>query len=70
MLNHLNLAEGCSRKSAKERSRFFEVSRSSVVEIDTCLDLATELKYVNLAELKSLGKSIVNVFKMLTGMMS
>lgn len=65
---HLNLAEGCSRKSQKERSRFFEVSRSSVVEIDTCLDLATELKYVNLAELKALGDSIVKVFKMLTGM--
>jgi hypothetical protein len=38
------------------------------VEIDTCLDLATDLKYVDLTELKELGDSIVKVFKMLTGM--
>ena len=31
---HLNLAEGCSRKSLKERNRYFEMSRSSVIEID------------------------------------
>jgi four helix bundle protein len=32
---HLNIAEGCSRKSATERKRFFEISRGSVIEIDT-----------------------------------
>src|SRR5690349_19684949 len=42
---HLNLAEGCSRKSNAERKRFFEISRGSVVEIDACLDLAVRLKY-------------------------
>jgi len=26
---HLNLAEGCSRKSLAERKRFFEISRGS-----------------------------------------
>lgn len=29
---HLNLAEGCSRKSTAERKRFFEISRGSVIE--------------------------------------
>jgi four helix bundle protein len=43
---HLNLAEGCSRKSAAERKRFFEISRGSIIEIDSCLDLAAELEYV------------------------
>ena len=37
---HLNLAEGCSRKSLTERKRFFERSRGSVIEIDTAVGLA------------------------------
>src|SRR5688500_4013662 len=65
---HLNLAEGCSRTSKAERRRFCEVSRGSVIEIDTCLDLAVKLNYLTLAELKTLGQSVVNVFKMLSGM--
>ena len=65
---HLNLAEGCSRKSKVERSRFFEISRGSVVEIDTCFDLAVDLKYVKFENLELLGESIVKTFKMLSGM--
>lgn len=42
---HLNLAEGCSRKSIQERKRFFEVSRSSLIEVDTIFDMACELEY-------------------------
>ncbi len=41
----LNIAEGSSRKSAIERRRFYEISRGSVIEIDTVLDIATELEY-------------------------
>jgi four helix bundle protein len=66
---HLNLAEGCSRRSSAERRRYFEVSKGSVVEIDTCFDLAVELKYVNFDDLQSTGESIVKTFKMLCGMM-
>ena len=65
---HLNLAEGCSRKSTAERKRFFEVSRGSVIEVDTCFDLAAGLNYVNLDNLKPLGGLIVTTFKLLTGM--
>lgn len=67
---HLNLAEGCSRKSKAERSRFYEISRGSVIEIDTCLELAVKLNYVTFEELKPVGQSIVNVFKLLSGMIN
>jgi four helix bundle protein len=30
-----NLAEGAARKSGREKKRFYEISRSSLVEIDT-----------------------------------
>ena len=66
---HLNLAEGCSRKSQVERRRFFEISRGSVIEIDTCLELAVQLKYVTFEELTSLGESILKTFQMLSKMM-
>ncbi len=31
-----------------ERSRFFEISRGSVIEIDACLDIVLKLGYLNL----------------------
>ena len=67
---HLNLAEGCSRKSMVERRRFFEVSRGSVIEIDACLELAVKLNYVTLDNLKDLGQSIVKTFQMLSKMIN
>ena len=60
---HLNIAEGCSRKSEGERKRFFEVSRGSVIEIDTALDLAHELNYKSEEQLKELGEHLVSTFK-------
>jgi four helix bundle protein len=32
-----NLTEDASRKTKAEKKRFFEISRSSIVEIDNCL---------------------------------
>ena len=66
---HLNLAEGCSRKSPAERKRFFEISRGSVVEIDTAIGMAFKLSYITMDELKPLGESIIKTFKILSGMM-
>ena len=34
---HLNLTEGCCRKSLKERNRYFEMLRGSVIEIDSAM---------------------------------
>jgi four helix bundle protein len=36
---HLNLAEGCSRKSDGERKRYFEIARGSVIEVDTAIGI-------------------------------
>ena len=47
--------EGCSRKSLTERKRFYEIARSSVVEIDAALEIAADLGYTSKAKLKELG---------------
>ncbi len=66
----LNLAEGCSRKSSKERNRYFEIARGSLVEVDTCLDVAHDLKYFNEEEAQPLGKIMIRVFQMLSAMIN
>jgi four helix bundle protein len=67
---HLNIAEGCSRKSEVERKRFFEVSRGSVIEIDSALDIAVELEYVIPENLSNLGTYLLSTFKQLSAMIN
>jgi four helix bundle protein len=67
---HLNLAEGCSRRSALERKRYFEISRGSVIEIDTALDIAQSLGYCSETHLEDLGQLIIKTFKLLSGMVA
>ena len=66
---HLNIAEGCSRKSLPERKRFFEISRGSVIEIDAALDIAHQLSYIHIEQLVLLGDAILKTFKLLSGLM-
>lgn len=65
---HLNIAEGCSRRSEAERKRYFEVARGSVIEVDTALGLAHDLKFKNKEELETLGVHLVSTFKQLCGL--
>ncbi|RFM29738.1 four helix bundle protein [Deminuibacter soli] len=67
---HLNLAEGSSRKSALERKRFYEISRGSVIEVDTALDVAAELNYIDIKETDQLGSCILKTFKLISGLIS
>ncbi|HUC80358.1 MAG TPA: four helix bundle protein [Flavisolibacter sp.] len=65
---HLNIAEGCSRKSEAERKRFFEIARGSVIEVDTAIDIACALTYKSPQQVHTLGIHLVNTFKQLTGL--
>jgi four helix bundle protein len=67
---HLNIAEGCSRKSIAERKRFYEVARGSLIEIDTALDIAVGLNYTTGEELKELGQLVTRIFRMISKMIS
>lgn len=64
----LNIAEGASRKSIAERRRFYEVARSSVVEIDSAMEAVIDLKYVTLENLQKLGVLLNRCFSMLSNM--
>lgn len=63
-----NIAEGAARKSSLERKRFFEISRSSLVEIDTQIEISIVLSLIKEDEIKSLDNMIVEVFSMLSAL--
>ena len=63
---HLNLAEGCSRMSAAERKRYYDIARGSVIEIDAALDVAVNLEYTSKQKLDKLGKLMVRSFQMIS----
>lgn len=65
---HLNIAEGSSRKSEAERNRYFEISRGSVIEIDSATGIAFKLYYVKMEDIRNLADSIIQTFKLLSGM--
>ena len=67
---HLNVAEGCSRKSIAERRRFYEIARGSIIEIDAALEIAIDLGYISKEALKELGEYLIRSFQIISKMIS
>ena len=67
---HLNVAEGCSRKSPAERKRFYEIARGSINEIDAALDIAAALGYTTKEKLAELGKLMIRSFQLISKMIN
>jgi len=63
-----NIAEGLSRTSKLEKIRFLEISRSSLVEIDTQLEISLKLKLCNNEDLKEIEKLLNSLFAMITSL--
>ena len=61
-----NIAEGSSRKSLAERKRFYEIARSSWVEVDNHIEIAKELGYLNSKVLNELDEKINKLFAKLS----
>ena len=61
-----NISEGSSRDSAVERRRFYEISRSSLVELDTQMEISLRLKYINQKESENISKLTNHLFALLT----
>jgi four helix bundle protein len=57
-----NIAEGASRKSGNERKRFYEIARSSLVEVDIQLKIASELNLLTEVDKLSLSKLTNELF--------
>ena len=64
----LNIAEGKSRKSAKEFSNFINIAHASLHEVDAILNLCQELGYLD--DLTSIYSDIEILGKMLNALRS
>ena len=62
----LNISEGSTRKSQVERNRYYEISRGSVVEIDTCLEIIFDENWLKMEELEQVGKTLKTTFILLS----
>jgi len=65
-----HLAEGSARVSKADKRRFYEISRSSLVEIDTQFEVSLILGYLKKDQLLKLENYIESVFRMLSKMIT
>lgn len=61
-----NIAEGFARSSEIETKRFLEIARSSLVEVDTQIEIALILNYLTEKDIIDLTESSNHIFAMLT----
>jgi four helix bundle protein len=61
-----NIAEGSSRKSLVERKRFYEISRSSLVEVDNHIEVAIELGFLDEKTIIELDEKLNELFAKLS----
>jgi four helix bundle protein len=53
----LNIAEGCGRSGWRDKTRFFETSRSSAMELDFAIIVSGDLEYGETEAREKLGKA-------------
>jgi len=63
-----NIAEGAARQTKKEFTQFLYIARGSLSELDTQLDLAMRLAFLNQRDLSLLDEKMERVDKMINGL--
>jgi len=63
-----NLAEGFGRASNKEKARFYNISSSSIAEIQNQLLIARDLGYISEADFQILANKTVEIYKMVNSL--
>jgi four helix bundle protein len=63
-----NIAEGAARKSSAERKRFYEVARSSDVEVDNCFEVILTAEYLSKEDILIAENLVEQIFKLLSAM--
>lgn len=57
-----------ARNSKVEKKRFYEISRSSLVEVDTQIEISLILEYLKKDEILKLEEYLESIFRMLSKM--
>lgn len=64
-----NVAEGFGRNTAKDKAQFYAIAKGSLLESQSQLLLAKDLNYVSSAEYDSLEINIIQIARLLSGLM-
>jgi four helix bundle protein len=65
-----NIAEGCSRKTATEFSRFIEIAIGSAFELETQIEISYILSYIKIEQYHDLLKELHIIQKRLNALKS
>jgi len=63
-----NIAEGWGRESSKNYLQFLRISRGSLMETETLLEISKNLNYIKESEFKVISDNIEEVSKILQGL--
>lgn len=65
-----NVAEGLGRYSAKEQVHFIEIAYGSLREVDCQLDIAYDLGYISVDDIREVQNQIARIGALLSGVRS
>ncbi|OCA78119.1 four helix bundle protein [Chryseobacterium contaminans] len=65
-----NIAEGNSRRSKPDYLQFLKISRGSCAEVETQLIISKNLKFLNEEDYLKLNQEIIEIAKMLNGLIN
>lgn len=65
----LNIAEGCSRRGSREFRRSLDVARGSLAEVESALELAKDLGYLNTEDYDRLTAIAIETSKTVWGLL-
>ncbi len=63
-----NIAEGFSRKTAKDKIQFYSVAQGSLTELQNQLVIARDLKYMKMSEFDKIAEKTIIVHKLISGL--
>src|SRR3989344_3521675 len=64
-----NIAEGFSRRSSKEKNRFYDMAQASLVELQNQFIISKDVNYIEYKSFGLLANQSVIVSKLLSGLM-
>lgn len=65
-----NIAEGYGRNTTKNYIQFLTISRGSLLELETQIELCRRLKYLSDEKFKEIEMKIIEISKMLTALIN
>lgn len=63
-----NIAEGFSRKTAKDKVQFYSIAHGSLTELQNQLLISRDIKYINKQEFDDIANQTVVIHKLITGL--